>query len=97
MGRIGYARVSTLDQNPELQTRALKAAGCDRIFTDHGVSGSKDSREQLDKMLEHLRKGDEVVPNAHPGRNGGRQGKGATERQAAQIVQDPTEASSDIA
>jgi DNA invertase Pin-like site-specific DNA recombinase len=61
MGRIGYARVSTLDQNPELQTKALRAAGCDKIFTDHGVSGSKASREQLDKMLEHLRKGDEVV------------------------------------
>lgn len=61
MGRIGYARVSTLDQNPELQTKALKAVGCDKIFTDHGVSGSRASREQLDRMLEHLRKGDEVV------------------------------------
>jgi DNA invertase Pin-like site-specific DNA recombinase len=61
MTRIGYARVSTLDQNPELQTKALQSAGCERIFTDHGVSGSKASREQLDKMLEHLRKGDEVV------------------------------------
>lgn len=61
MGRIGYARVSTLDQNPELQTKALKAAGCDKIFTDRGVSGSKASREQLEKMLEHLREGDEVV------------------------------------
>jgi DNA invertase Pin-like site-specific DNA recombinase len=61
MARIGYARVSTLDQNPELQLKALEAAGCERTFTDHGVSGSKASREQLDEMLKHLRKGDEVV------------------------------------
>ena len=61
MARLGYARVSTLDQSPELQLKALDAAGCERIFTDHGVSGSQASREQLDEMLKHLRKGDEVV------------------------------------
>lgn len=61
MARIGYARVSTTDQDPGLQISALKAAGCERIFTDHGVSGSKASRPEFDKMLEHLRKGDELV------------------------------------
>lgn len=40
MGSIEYARVSTLDQNAELQHAALRAAGCDRIFTDRGVRGT---------------------------------------------------------
>ncbi|MET3174666.1 UNVERIFIED_ORG: DNA invertase Pin-like site-specific DNA recombinase [Arthrobacter sp. UYCu721] len=61
MGSIGYARVSTADQNSDLQHAALKASGCRRIFTDHGVSGSSASRPELDKMLDHLRDGDEVV------------------------------------
>lgn len=61
MGTIGYARVSTAEQSAELQTKALREAGCDRIFTDQGVSGTKASRPELDKMLDHLRKGDELV------------------------------------
>lgn len=61
MGSIGYARVSTVEQNADLQRAALSAAGCDRIFTDHGVSGTVSSRPELDKLLEHLRSGDEVV------------------------------------
>lgn len=40
MGSIGYAKVSTLEQNADLQHAALTAAGCARIFTDHGVSGT---------------------------------------------------------
>lgn len=61
MARIGYARVSTADQNAELQLDALSKAGCDRVFTDHGVSGTKATRPELDKMLDHLRDGDTVV------------------------------------
>jgi len=61
MGTIGYARVSTAEQSAELQTGALREAGCDRIFTDHGVSGTQASRPELDRMLDHLRKGDELV------------------------------------
>lgn len=61
MGSIGYARVSTGDQNTDLQHAALKAAGCHRIFTDHGVSGLRANRPEVDKMLDHLRDGDEVV------------------------------------
>jgi DNA invertase Pin-like site-specific DNA recombinase len=57
---IGYARVSTTDQNPELQIDALKAVGCQRVFTDK-ASGSLQSRPQLDRMLDHLREGDVVV------------------------------------
>jgi DNA invertase Pin-like site-specific DNA recombinase len=57
---IGYARVSTDDQNDELQVDALTSAGCVRVFTDH-ASGSKASRPELDAMLAHLRPGDVVV------------------------------------
>jgi DNA invertase Pin-like site-specific DNA recombinase len=58
--RIGYARVSTNDQNAALQVDALKHAGCLRVFTDH-ASGSKSSRPELDKMLDQLRPSDVVV------------------------------------
>ena len=44
MAKIGYARVSTLDQHPGMQVEALTAAGCEDVFTDHGVSGTKASR-----------------------------------------------------
>ena len=57
---IGYARVSTDDQNASLQEDALKKAGCIRTFTDH-ASGSKASRPELDRMLDQLRRGDIVV------------------------------------
>lgn len=59
--KIGYARVSTADQNLDLQTDALKEAGCEKIFTDHGVSGAKAERPGLDKALDHIRKKDVLV------------------------------------
>ena len=59
--KIGYARVSTKDQNLDLQLDDLKKAGCEKIYQDFGVSGSKASRPELDKMLENLRLGDVVV------------------------------------
>jgi DNA invertase Pin-like site-specific DNA recombinase len=63
MAKIGYARVSTRDQHPEQQKRALLAEGCaeDDIFTDHGASGAKASRPEWDRCLAHLRKGDVLV------------------------------------
>jgi len=59
--RIGYARVSTKDQKLRMQRDALADIGCDLVFEDHGVSGSKASRAGLDDMLSELRGGDTVV------------------------------------
>jgi DNA invertase Pin-like site-specific DNA recombinase len=58
---IGYARVSTADQDPQLQLDALELAGCARVYVDHGVSGSLASRPELDRMLDQLRAGDVVT------------------------------------
>src|SRR3712207_4541929 len=58
--RIGYARVSTTDQNLQLQTDALQAAGCDRVFTDM-VSGARGARPGLRAALEACRPGDTLV------------------------------------
>jgi DNA invertase Pin-like site-specific DNA recombinase len=58
--KIGYARVSTTEQNLELQLDALAKAGCDRIFEDQ-ASGAKMARPGLDQALSHLREGDALV------------------------------------
>ena len=50
---IGYARVSTIDQNPALQMDALKTAGCDKVFTEK-ASGSHRDRPQLKAALNYL-------------------------------------------
>jgi DNA invertase Pin-like site-specific DNA recombinase len=57
---IGYARVSTEEQNLDLQRDALQKAGCSRIFTDH-ISGTKARRPGLEEALSHLRSGDTFV------------------------------------
>lgn len=58
--RFGYARVSTLDQNLDLQRDALAKAGCDRVFEDT-ASGAKAERAGLEQALSHLRDGDTLV------------------------------------
>lgn len=57
---IGYARVSTDDQNLDLQNDALKAAGCEKIYEDR-ISGSKAQRPGLTLALEVAREGDVLV------------------------------------
>jgi DNA invertase Pin-like site-specific DNA recombinase len=59
--KVGYARVSTAEQNLDLQEKALEEAGCERIFRDRGVSGSQRTRPQLDKALKVLAQGDVLV------------------------------------
>ena len=57
--RIGYARVSTADQNLTLQIDALKGVGCSKIFTDK-ISGAQDERTGLKKCLNYLESGDQL-------------------------------------
>ncbi len=58
--KIGYARVSTLDQNLDRQTDQLQEQKCERIFQEK-ITGSKKERPELDKLLEQLRVGDIVI------------------------------------
>ena len=58
--RIGYARVSTVDQNLQLQIDALKDAGCGRIYTEH-ASGVSRIRPELDRLFDSLRVGDTLI------------------------------------
>lgn len=61
MKLVGYARVSTVEQNLDLQVAALKAAGCSDIFTDHGLSGADFQRPGLRKALRLLKANDMLV------------------------------------
>lgn len=61
--KYGYARVSTLEQNPALQIDALRAAGCSEkaIFVDHGTSGAGMNRAALKRCLKAIKPGDTLV------------------------------------
>jgi DNA invertase Pin-like site-specific DNA recombinase len=60
MAVVGYARVSTTEQDPQLQLDALEAAGAERVFTDH-ASGATAARPQLTAALDYLREGDTLT------------------------------------
>ncbi len=60
MAAIGYARISTAEQDLALQTDALSAAGCEKTFTDQ-ASGAQDARPGLEAALAFLRSGDVLV------------------------------------
>jgi len=57
---LGYARVSTNDQDAALQVDALNGAGCYRVFVDT-MSGSLEHHPELDKLLDQIRPGDTLV------------------------------------
>ncbi len=57
---IGYVRVSTSDQNLDLQLDALKQVGCNKVYQDV-ASGAKDDRVGLTEVLSYIRKGDTLV------------------------------------
>lgn len=57
---IGYARVSTEDQNLDLQLDALRAAGCTQVCTDK-VTGTAKKKDGLDEALKYARPGDTLV------------------------------------
>ncbi len=57
--KFGYARVSTHEQNLDIQVEKLKQAGCEKIFAEK-ISGTNDERIQLNLMLDMLREGDVV-------------------------------------
>ena len=56
MAKIGYARVSTKDQNLDLQLAELEKAGCEKVYSEH-KSGIK-ARLELAEAIKYLRKGD---------------------------------------
>jgi DNA invertase Pin-like site-specific DNA recombinase len=58
---IGYMRVSTRDQNLDLQRDALEKAGADRVYGDEGVSGATSDRPELIKAMDYCRDGDTFV------------------------------------
>jgi DNA invertase Pin-like site-specific DNA recombinase len=57
---VGYARVSTLDQNPQMQIDALKQAGCERLYVEK-ASGAHRDRPELKAALDYMRPGDTLV------------------------------------
>lgn len=57
---VGYARVSTLDQNPALQIDALNATGCEKLFVEMASGASRD-RPELKAALDYVRAGDTLV------------------------------------
>ena len=58
--KIGYIRVSTTDQNLDLQLDALQSAGCNKIHKDI-ASGAKTDRVGLSEILKYIRKGDTLI------------------------------------
>ena len=59
--KIGYVRVSTTDQNTDLQLTALKKAGCKKVFKDEGLSGATTKRPALARCLKTLQSGDTLI------------------------------------
>lgn len=61
MAFVGYARVSTIDQDLSIQVDALKKAGCKKIFSEKKSGTSKKNRSAFEELLEYLREGDTLL------------------------------------
>jgi DNA invertase Pin-like site-specific DNA recombinase len=61
MARIGYARVSAIDQDLEIQVAKLKAEGCEIVRAEKVSGGSREGRVELETVIQFLRPGDELV------------------------------------
>lgn len=61
MARIGYARVSSIDQDLEIQIAKLKAEGCEIVRSEKVSGGSREGRVELEIVIQFLRPGDELV------------------------------------
>ncbi len=61
MARIGYARVSSKAQDYQAQVEALKAAGCERIYSEKGSGKTTDGRKEFKRLMRDLLPGDVVV------------------------------------
>lgn len=61
MTRVGYARVSTTDQDLDIQVARLKAAGCEIVRSETGSGASRTGRTELETIMQFLRAGDELV------------------------------------
>lgn len=79
---VGYARVSTREQNPQAQEAELRAAGAARVFVDHGESSRIAERPQWGACLDYLRAGDTLVIRALDRVAG-------TEQMAIELIRDP--------
>ena len=61
MTTVGYARVSSIDQDLSLQHDALKAAGCKKVWSEKASGTSRSGRKELDALLDYVRSGDTLV------------------------------------
>ncbi|MGC7281989.1 recombinase family protein, partial [Mycobacteroides abscessus] len=61
MTLLGYARVSTLHQSPDMQTKALTEAGAERIWTERMSGARDDDRPELAALLDYARRGDVLM------------------------------------
>ena len=58
---LGYARVSTTDQNLDVQMEALTKAGCERVFSEKKSGKTTDGRTELEACIKFAREGDTII------------------------------------
>jgi DNA invertase Pin-like site-specific DNA recombinase len=61
MALVGYARVSTIDQDHQIQVTALKNAGCEKIFSEKKSGATLWNRPEFEKCMDYLREGDTLI------------------------------------